>query len=120
MTDREQEARAEAYAQGWGEHPGLDTTSGVERRRFARGFLAGVGWADAHRSAEPDEDNWEYGCANFGDLDDVMTVPGPLALKGKTGRKWAKGVLQPEYGDLLVRRRPASKWEPVTLEGEQP
>lgn len=61
---------------------------------------------------------WEYGCANFGDLDDVITVPGPLALQGKTDREWAEGVLQPEYGDILVRRRATSDWLPVPDEGD--
>jgi len=63
--------------------------------------------------AETAPTEWEYGCANFGDLDDVMTVPGPLALQGKTDRQWVEGVLQPEYGDFLVRRRKAGPWEPV-------
>lgn len=60
---------------------------------------------------------WEYGCANFGDLDDVITVPGPLALQGKTDREWAEGVLQPEYGDILVRRRRVGAWSPVHTGG---
>ena len=66
--------------------------------------------AAAGKTPEPE---WEYGCANFGDTDDVITVPGPLALQGKSERAWAEGVLQPEYGDLLVRRVKAGPWEAV-------
>ena len=67
--------------------------------------------AEALKDSETSENEWEYGCANFGDLDDVMTLPGTLALQGKTEREWAEGVLQPEYGDLLVRRRRVGAWE---------
>lgn len=52
------------------------------------------------RKAEQDDPTKEYGVANFGDLDDVLSRP-----DGKrTTREWATNMLQREYGDILVAR----------------
>jgi hypothetical protein len=59
--------------------------------------------------AAPQE--WEYGVANFGDIDDVMQKP--ETVTDKTDREWAEAVIQREYGDSIVRRRKASDWEPL-------
>ncbi len=53
---------------------------------------------------EGDDPTREYGVANFGDLEDVLS-----RNDGKrTTREWATNMLQREYGDILVAR----DWEP--------
>lgn len=42
----------------------------------------------------------EYGIANFGDLEDVITEHGAE----RSSLRWARAVIQPSYGDLLVAR----------------
>lgn len=59
--------------------------------------------AGFHHKEEGPE--WEYGIANFGDLEDVIVHA--------RGKEWAEGAVQPEYGDYIVRRRKAGPWEVV-------
>lgn len=59
---------------------------------FAHGELFGV------RDAE--DRSLEYGIANFGDLEDVITEHGAE----RSSLRWARAVIQPSYGDILVAR----------------
>lgn len=63
------------------------------------------------------EPTWEYGVANFGDLDDVMMKP--ETLPAKNDLQWAEKVIQREYGDRIVRRRKAGPWEDVPQTGDK-
>ncbi len=59
---------------------------------FAHSELFGV------RDAE--DRSLEYGIANFGDLEDVITEHGAE----RSSLSWARAVILPSYGDLLVAR----------------
>lgn len=59
---------------------------------FAHSELFGV------RDAE--DTSLEYGVANFGDLEDVLTE----SDRERSTLEWARAMLQPSYGDLLVAR----------------
>lgn len=56
---------------------------------------------------DAEDTSLEYGVANFGDLEDVLTE----SDTERTTLKWARSMLQPSYGDLLVAR----PWTPPEI-----
>lgn len=53
---------------------------------------------------------WEYGIANYGDLEDVLVKPDAVA---GTAKEWAEKAVNAQYGDFTVRRRARGPWERV-------
>lgn len=92
------ETAAEARWVVFHDRTGIDDGS----EDFAHGELFGrLGMRDA------EDTTLEYGVANFGDLEDVLTDHS----SERSSLKWARAMVQPSYGDLLVARR----WTPPKL-----
>lgn len=108
-----------------GDHIDSGRSDDAQKRSEAVGTAAGGRWvvfSDRNSIDDGSEDfahselfgardsedrSLEYGIANMGDLEDVITEYGAE----RSSLKWAQSVIQPSYGDLLVARH----WNPPKI-----
>lgn len=91
------ETAAEASWSVFNDRSGIDDGS----EDFAHSELFGV--------RDVEDRSLEYGIANFGDLEDVITEHGAE----RSSLSWARAAILPSYGDLLVAR-PWSRPKPAS------